>query len=318
MANGKIIFFGTPGICLPFLEKLKENFDIRLIITSPDSVGGRHRQKIIPAVKGFALENRIELAQPEILKSPDLVEKIERKEPDIGVVIAYGKLIPKAVFTIPTHNTINVHFSLLPGYRGAAPVQRAIENGDTFTGITIFEINRKMDSGAIWAQKQFEILPDDTSDILFERLSREGAPFLVTTIKRILGNEIQKRPQDHERASHAPMVAKEEGQVDWNLSARQLYNKFRAFTPWPGLFFYLNHQCVKIKKLRVYGEPWELESLLIGKKAGDIIGVDKSSLKVCCGGQSVLEIIEMQPECKRPMTPHCYALGHPLPPSLND
>lgn len=317
MVTGKIIFFGTPKICLPFLEQLKKKFDIQMIITSPDTVGGRHRRRIIPPVKSFALEKRIDLEQPENFKSPDLAEKITQKQTDIGVVIAYGKLIPKSIYTIPAFNTINVHFSLLPRYRGAAPVQRALEKGEIKTGITIFEIKRKMDSGDIWAQKEFEIFPEDTSETLIERLSRDGASFLVEIIGKIIENKIRKYPQDHEQATYAPMVTKEEGRVDWNLSARQLFNRLRAFTPWPGLFFYMNDGCVKIRRARVVEETASLQDMLEGKNPGDIIQLDKESLKVCCGDDSILEIIEMQPECKRPMTPHCYSLGHPIPLSLN-
>ena len=204
MANKKanLIFLGTPKICIPFLELLKEYFDISLIITQPDTMGGRNRKKkIIPAAKTFALENNIEVIQPETLKDDTLVEKITQIHPFIGTVISYGKIIPKRIFKIPQYGAINVHFSLLPYYRGSAPVQRALENGDSKTGITIFEIVKKMDAGDIWAQKQIDIFPGDTTGTLWERMSHEGAPFLIYTIKKIMEKKIHKYPQDHEKAT---------------------------------------------------------------------------------------------------------------------
>lgn len=313
MANSKdnLIFLGTPEICIPFLELLIENFNISLIITQPDTMGGRNRKKkIIPAAKTFALENNIEVIQPEILKDDSLVEKIKQIEPFIGIVVSYGKIIPKRIFKIPGYGTINVHFSLLPYYRGAAPVQRALENGETKTGITIFEIVKKMDAGDIWTQKEMAILPEDTTGILWDRMSHEGAPFLIDTIKKIVEKKIRKYPQDHEKATYAPMVQKEEGIIDWrNLTAQEIYNKFRAFTPWPGICFCSLGKTFKLTKLKV-------SDLTHDKHPGDILSWDKKSLKVGCSQGTVLEVFELQPPGKKPMTPYCYCLGNELPDCL--
>jgi methionyl-tRNA formyltransferase len=306
-----LVFLGTPGICIPFLELLKEHFNISLIITQPDTMGGRNRKKkIIPAAKTFALENNIEVIQPEILKDDTLVEKIMQIEPFIGVVISYGKIIPKRIFKIPEYGTINIHFSLLPYYRGAAPVQRALENGDTKTGITIFEIVKKMDAGDIWTQKVIDIFPEDTTAALWNRMSHEGAPFLIDTIKNIIEKKIGKYPQDHEKATYAPMVQKEEGTIDWlNLTAQQIYNKFRAFTPWPGICFFSPGKTFKLTKIKV-------SALTHDKQPGDILSWDKESLKVACSQGTVLEVLELQPQGKNPMTPYCYCLGNELPDCL--
>ena len=243
MVSGNIIFFGTSEICIPFLNLLKNRFNIKLIITQPDAKGGRQRKKMIPAVKKFAVENNIDFEQPEKLKDPRLMEKMEALDPDIGVVVSYGKLIPGRVFRIPRHQTINVHFSLLPFYRGAAPVQRAIENGDKTTGITIFEIDKKMDTGDIWAKKEYEIKDTDTTETLWERLSQEGSLFLADTINKILTEKIIKTPQPHQNATLARQVVKSEGEINWELHAREIYNKHRAFTPWPGIYFYVRGWC---------------------------------------------------------------------------
>lgn len=313
MVNKKnnLIFLGTPDICIPFLELLKEHFNMSLIITQPDTMGGRNRKKkIIPAAKTFAIENNIEVIQPETLKDDTLVEKINQIQPFIGVVISFGKIIPKRIFKIPQYGTINVHFSLLPYYRGAAPVQRALENGDTKTGITIFEIVKKMDAGDIWTQEEIDIFPDDTTGTLWERMSHEGAPFLIDTIKKIIENKIHKYPQDHEKATYAPMVQKEEGIIDWrNLTAQEIYNKFRAFTPWPGICFCSLGKTFKLTKLKV-------SALTHDKHPGDVLSWDKKSLKVACTQGTVLEVFELQPQGKKPMTPYCYCMGNELPDCL--
>jgi methionyl-tRNA formyltransferase len=302
----KLVFFGTSAICLPFLEQLHRQFDLRLIVTQPDARGGRRRQLLVPPVKTFALEKGIECIQPGTLKDDTVVDKIAAAEPVLGVVIAYGKLIPKRVFRVPELRTINVHFSLLPLYRGAAPVQRALEQGETQTGITIFEIVKKLDAGPVWAQKEMDILPEDTTESLWQRMSIEGAPFLCRTIDNIIGRTIEKHPQDREKATLAPPVQKEEDQVDWTLTAQQLVDKFRAFTPWPGLCAVVYGKRLKLTQVKV-------SPLIHDKKPGDVLAMDKKSLLVCCGNGSVLEILELQPQGKKPMTPYCYCQGNQLP-----
>jgi methionyl-tRNA formyltransferase len=317
MKNGKIVFFGTSAIGLSFLHFLQESFDIRMVVTQPDAPGGRGRQLICPPPKSFARENSCQLEQPDKLRDPVFIRNLKAIRPDIGVVVAYGKLIPEAVYTIPRFHTINVHFSLLPRYRGAAPVQRALENGEETTGITIFEINRRLDAGDIWSRKEFDIFPEDTSATLMDRLSREGAPFLIRTIRDILENKIVKIPQNHEQATLAPPLRKEEGRVDWNLTAAQLKNRFRAFTPWPGLFFTLKQRLVKIKKITPLEITPDLGRLMKGRSPGETVKMDETGLVVCCGGPSLARIEEFQPEGKKSMTPYCFSLGNPLPGKLN-
>jgi len=247
--SGNLVFFGTPQICIPFLDILAKSHDLTLIVTQPDARGGRNRKIIVPAVKNFAIKQNIPFIQPIKLNDPAVKEKIAAADPIITVVVSYGKFIPKSIFQMPEHGTINVHFSLLPKYRGAAPVQRALEMGESETGITIFEIDRKMDTGDIWAQQRVSIPAHDTTASLLERLSQEGAPFLNRTINDIIDGRIEKHPQQHELATFAPPVTKGEGRIDWQLTARQIINKYRAFTPFPGLFFYADDCCFNIKNL---------------------------------------------------------------------
>ena len=308
MVKPKLVFFGTSEICLPFLEVLKKRFDLELIISQPDAYGGRNRKKIlVPPVKVFAMQNNIPVEQPETLKDDILKDKIRAVEPALGVVIAYGKLIPRSVFTIPGNGMVNVHFSMLPLYRGAAPVQRGIENGDTKTGITIFELVKKMDAGPVWAQREFDILPDDTTETVWKRLSSEGAEFLADTVVNILEGKIEKHPQDESKATFARPVQKEEGLVDWTQTARQIYNKFRAFTPWPGVCCEVAGKQFKLTNIK------PAEDVSQDRQPGDVWAMDKKSLKVACGSGTVLEVIELQPQGKKPMTPYCYCLGNELP-----
>ncbi|MEN8152451.1 MAG: methionyl-tRNA formyltransferase [Acidobacteriota bacterium] len=311
MGNGKdkIIFFGTPEICIPFLESLKENFDLKLIVTQPDSFGGRKKKVIEPAAKIFAIKNNIPFIQPEKLNSK-VAEEIRRTDPAISVVVSYGKFIPGKIFRIPTHNTINVHFSLLPEYRGAAPVQRTIEDGLNRTGITIFEINKGMDTGDIWAKKEYDIDPADTSKTLLDRLSREGSRFLIKILNKIISGNLEKTHQNNSDATYAEPVTKNEGRIIWDLPVKKIYNRFRAFFPWPGSFFFIGEK--KFTVIEASVSPREYDGA-----PGDICSVKKEKMEVCCGGKSVLEIHSFIPQGKKEMTPYIFSLGNTIPEKLN-
>lgn len=307
--SGRLVFFGTPALCLPFLEALHREFELVAAVTQPDTVGGRHRRPIVPAVKEFALAHALPVEQPERLKDPAWVAAFSGYRADLAVVIAYGKLIPPTVFSRPLHRTVNVHFSLLPRYRGAAPVQRALENGEESSGLTVFEIESTMDTGSIWAQATVPIRPDDTTAVLMARMAEVGAPFLVQTIHGILSGGLTRRPQNHAEATVAPMLRKEEGRIRWEDPATRLYNKWRAFTPWPGLHFLLNGRRINVTALRVLDERRQAAP-------GTVVAHDRCGLRVVCGDQTMVEISEIQPECKKPMPPHAFCLGNCLPPVL--
>jgi len=304
MASGKavIVFFGTSGICIPFLESLKSAFDIRLIITQPDAFGGRKKKLIEPAVKKYALENRIRFIQPEKLNR-DISSIIKETDPVIGVVISYGKFIPGKIFRIPEYKTINVHFSLLPELRGAAPYQRAIEAGMIQTGISIFEIGKEMDTGDIWSKKECLIHPDDTSESLSERMGIEGSDFLTETLKKIITGKLNKKPQDHSLATYARTITKIEGMVDWRLSGKEIYNKFRAFFPWPGMSFFSGDTKITIKEMKLSDEN-------SNKEPGSVLSITKQNMKVVCGDNSIIEILSILPQGKKEMSPYIYSLGN--------
>jgi len=311
MANGKdnLVFFGTSEVCIPFLEALKESFNLKLIITQPDSFGGRKKKLIKPPVRIFAETEQINFIQPEKLNT-DIKDMIKRIDPVIGVVISYGKFIPKRIFEIPRFNIVNVHFSLLPLLRGSAPVQRAIESGYDITGITVFEIERSMDSGPIWWQKKFKISPDEKSDELIERLSREGSVLLPEVIKDIIRGKIKKSPQKDENVTFANIINKKEGRIDWDLPSEKLYNRFRAFHPWPGIFFFIGNKKIDI----IDAIPGELSHT---NTPGTVMNLNKKRMLVSCGEKSVLEILKIQPAGKKAMTPHIYSLGNKIPDVLD-
>lgn len=310
MANGDVVFFGTAAVGLPIAKELNKSFRLRLVITQPDRRGGRNRQLLVPAVKQFAMENRLALLQPPDLHEPELELALRRIAPDAAVVVAYGQFIPRDIRDLPRFRSLNVHFSLLPAYRGAAPVQRAIQNGESRSGITIFQLSGRMDAGPVWAREEIAIRPDDTSAALQQRLGERAAPFLRQTLEKILAGAIQPLPQDEAQASLAPAIEKAEGRAGWQLPARRLYDTLRAFTPWPGLFFLLEGQQVKVLAAAV--SPREHDS-----SPGDVLGLSPTALQVACGLGTVLEVSSIQPEGRKAMTPWQYSLGHRFPARLD-
>ncbi len=306
MASGDLVFFGTAAIGLPIIKDLNKNFCLRLVVTQPDRRGGRNRQWLVPAIKQFATENRLPLLQPPDLREPELELALRRIDPIIAVVVAYGQFIPREIRSLPRHKTVNVHFSLLPAYRGAAPVQRAIQNGEIRSGITIFEINGHMDAGPVWAREEIAIRPDDTTASYQQRLGERAAPFLRQTLEQIFSGAIMQAPQDDALASLAPPLEKKEGRVNWQLPAQRLYDCLRAFTPWPGLYFQMESHQVKILSA---GVPQRVHH----GRTGEILELTPLGLQVACGLGTVLEITAIQPEGKKAMSPWQFSLGNRFP-----
>jgi len=309
VASGELVFFGTAAIGLPILKELNKNLALKLIVTQPDTRGGRNRQWIVPAVKQFAVENRLPFLQPPDLREPELELAMRRIDPAIAVVVAYGQFIPGPIHSLPRYKTVNVHFSLLPAYRGAAPVQRAIENGESRSGITVFEINSRMDAGPVWAREEIAIRSDDTTASYQQRLGERAAPFLLQVVNQIFLGKIRKHPQDDSQATLAPAVNKSEGRIDWRLPAQRLYDRLRAFIPWPGSFISLEKRQIKILSAAVSRKEHQ-------EREGRILALDPQSLQVACGLGTILEITSIQPEGKKAMTPWQYSLGNRLPEQL--
>jgi methionyl-tRNA formyltransferase len=227
----RLVFFGTPEFAVPTLEALAREHEIALVVAQPDKPAGRGMKMQAPAVAVKAHDMGLPLAQPPRIRNDEFLASIAALKPDAGIVVAYGKILPANLLAIPRHGFINVHASILPKYRGAAPIQRAIEHGETTTGVTIMRVDEDLDHGAMLAIETTEIGADERTPSLASRLSRIGAEALL----RVLETMPEGTPQDHDAATYAPKIEKSEGATDWSDTTAAIYNKFRAFDPWPGI-----------------------------------------------------------------------------------
>lgn len=305
----KIVFFGSPPSALPSLKKILEaGHTIELVITQPDKPSGRGKKLAPSAVKRFATALNIPYYQPlRIRKDLRALEKIKKVYPDLNVVVAYGQIIPSSIIYFPKYNSLNVHFSLLPKYRGASPVQWALLRGEAKTGVTIFELNEKMDEGDFLSQEKVEILPGERADELEARLAQKGAELLLETIAKI--DKIKHLHQDHSQATYAPKLRKEDGKIRWEKDAFSIEGQVRAFYPWPSAFAFLGEKRIKILKGRKIAFSAETCS-----SPGEILGIKKEGIEVCCGGKSVFLIEDLQPENRNLMNAYAFSLGASVKP----
>ena len=300
----KLVFFGSPSSALPSLKKILESgHSIELIITQPDKPTGRGKRLLPCPVKQTALDLNIPVSQPlKIRKDDAVLEQLEKIQPDLAVVVAYGQIIPASIIYLPKHNSLNVHFSLLPRYRGASPVQWALLNGEERTGISIFELNEKMDEGDVLAQEGTEILPEENAAELEARLAQLGADLLIKTIERIESLKPQK--QDHSLATYAPKLKKEDGRIDWGKDSLEIQRQVRAFTPWPSAYAFIREKRVKIPKGQKSEERADPSS-----HPGEILNIGKQGIEICCGERSVFLLQRIQPENRKEMDAFAFSLG---------
>jgi methionyl-tRNA formyltransferase len=305
----KIVFVGSPAAAIPSLKKILEaKHSIALIITQPDRPSGRGKKLSPCPVKRTALELNIPYYQPlKIRKDPIALKKIKEIEPDLNVVVAYGQMIPSSIIYLPRYNSLNVHFSLLPKYRGASPVQWAILSGEEKTGITIFELNEKMDEGDIIAQEEVKILADENAAELEARLAEKGADLLLKTIAQI--DTLKHIKQDHSRATYAPKISKEDGKIDWTKKSTYVERQVRAFSPWPSAYSYLKDVRIKIHK----GKKIEKEAPP-SSYPGEILGIKKEGIEVGCGERNTYLIESLQPENRKQMEAYAFSLGIEIKP----
>ncbi len=228
----RIAFFGTPQFAAPALDALARAHEVVLVVAQPDKPSGRGMEVKPPAVAVRARELGLPLIQPA--KVREAIDDMRRVAPDVAIVVAYGKILPAALLEVPRYGFLNIHGSILPRWRGAAPIQRAIEHGDSETGVTIMRVDEELDHGPMLASAKTPIGPDEHTPSLAARLSAIGAEALLDVLARL--ETIEEAPQDHSQATFAPKIEKSEGEVDWNASAQSIYDKFRAFDPWPGVF----------------------------------------------------------------------------------
>jgi methionyl-tRNA formyltransferase len=303
-----VVFFGTPQFAVPTLRRLLDsNHPVAGVITQPDRPRGRGQKITHAAVKALALEHGIPVYQPDRLKPPEVAETVRAWQADLGVVAAYGRIIPEHLLTIPRVGMINVHASLLPKYRGAAPVHRAVINGDRQTGVTIMRVVKELDAGGMFAKVTRPIGPDETSDVVETALADMGAELLVTVVDQLASGTAREEPQDETQATYAPRLTKEEGLIDWTQSASQIDNRVRGLYPWPHAYTFF-----KGTRLIV------LRSVVATRNAGasaaspgTILGITSEAIHVATG-DGELAILEVQPEGRRAMRAHDFLLGHRL------
>jgi methionyl-tRNA formyltransferase len=304
----KIVFMGTPEFSIPSLEVLLKNgYEICAVVTAPDEPKGRGYKLSPPPVKVFALQNSLKVLQPQNLKDPNFINELKKLSPDLIVVVAF-RILPKEVFSIPPLGTINVHASLLPKYRGAAPINWAIINGEKETGVTTFFIDEKVDAGNIILQKKIEIGQDETAGELHDKLAKLGAEALLETVKIIQTGKVQTIKQDETLATPAPKIKKEMCQINWyEMKAEQVHNFVRGLSPNPGAFTFLNGKILKIYRTKLVEKISEATTL----KPGQII-VDGDSLFAICSDLKPVQIIEVQIEGKRKLKSEEFLRGYKL------
>jgi methionyl-tRNA formyltransferase len=294
-----VVFMGSPAFALPTLQALADNYHVIGVVTQPDRPAGRGRQLTPPPVKTLALSLGIEVIQPERLRQPEAQEKLRAWSPDLIVVTAFGQILRQNVLDLPRFGCINVHASLLPRWRGAAPIQAAILHGDTITGATIMRMDPGIDTGPIFSQCQIPILPEDTAGSLAPRLAHAGAALLIDTLPAYLSGHLQPQPQDESLATYAPMLKKEQGSLEFSQSVTALANRVRAFNPWPGAVIQWAGQPLKVHQARALIAPIA--------KPGERLVIDGLPAIAAADGWLLLE--EVQPAGKRVMSGSTFLLG---------
>ncbi len=302
----KLIFMGTPEFAVPSLARLlSDGHEIAAVFTQPDKPVGRHKELHAPPVKTFALEHGIPVHQPAKIKTNEEVfSTFTTLQPDACIVAAYGKILPERLLQIPRLGCINVHASLLPKYRGAAPINWAIANGETETGVTIMQMDAGMDTGGMFAKRATLIGEDETAAELTVRLSQIGADLLSETLPRIASGELLAEPQNDREATYAPIMKREDGLLDWQKEARELANRVRAFQPWPAAYTIFRGGRLIIWQAKAIASTAETDA-----QPTTILAIDKSGVTVACANHTRLQIIEVQPEGKRRMPARDFLNG---------
>ena len=299
----RTVFMGTPEFALSTLKGLiAAGVNMVGVYTQPDRPKGRGKKLAASPVKQLALEHEIPVYQPVKLRDPQAVEELRALKPDLIVVVAFGQILPKAVLEIPTYHCINVHASLLPKYRGAAPINKAILDGETETGVTTMLMDVGLDTGDMLVKLSLPIGPDETAGQLHDRLALLGCKAMEETLAQLCAGTLTAEKQDDELSTYAPMMKKEDGLIDWTCSAQEIHNQVRGLDPWPGAYTMLDGEVLKIAATAVEegaGEP------------GTILSADKSGVRIACG-QGVLVIDELQLPGKKRLKVINFLSGRPL------
>src|SRR5690348_14773993 len=318
----RLIFCGTPQFAVPTLKHLlgKSDFEVITVITQPDRPRGRGQQISIAAVKEIALAAHLPVQQPEKIRAPEAEQLLRRLSPDVIVIIAYGQIIPARLLSIPRLGWINLHASLLPKYRGAAPINWAIANGETRTGLTTMRIDAGMDTGDILLQSQMEIGPAEAAPELAARMSEAGAPLMEETLRGLAAGSIVRHPQNHAEATIAPILKKEDGRIDWSLSANEIHNHMRGFAPWPGAYTTFRGQTCHLWAEPVHEAgslPSEVHDsappVAARSVPGTLLGA-KNDWLISCGNATLLHLQSVKLEGRKQISASEFANGARLKP----
>jgi methionyl-tRNA formyltransferase len=304
MAKLRTVFMGSPEFAVPTLRAVLDATDVVAVVTQPDKPAGRGQKVLAPAVKVLAEERGIRVLQPKSARTGELETELRALAPDVAVVVAYGKILPQAVLDVPRLGCLNVHGSLLPKYRGAAPIQWALINGEAETGITIMKLDAGMDTGPMLMWRTLKISDEDTSGSLAVRLAGIGAELMVVALERLQAGKLPEIPQDASKASMAPMLEKDTGKIDWAKPARAVRDLVRGVDPWPGAFTTLGGEVVKV---------WGARVIEGSGTAGQVLGADRDGLIVACGDGAVA-LGELQLAGKKRLPAQAFLAGKPVAP----
>lgn len=298
----RTVFFGSPDFAVPCLDALHDISEIIAVISQPDRPAGRGLSVKPPAVKARALELGLDVWQPTRVRTANFAERLSALGADVGVVVAYGRILPGAVLDAPRMGCVNVHASLLPRWRGAAPIQWSIVRGDSETGVTLMQMDEGMDTGPILAKAATPIARNEDAATLSKRLSKMGADLLRAELPRYVAGRLEPTPQDDARATMAPLLGKEHGRIDWNQPAEVVHNQIRGMNPWPGAYADLGRRRIKIH--RAIASTLDPE----GAAPGEVIALDSEGILVACA-KGTLELLELQESGRRRMDARSFISG---------
>ncbi|MYF23702.1 MAG: methionyl-tRNA formyltransferase [Nitrospira sp. SB0678_bin_10] len=305
----RVVFMGTPAFAVPSLEALaNSDHEVVGVVTQPDRPKGRGQAVVPCPVKELALAKGLPVSQPDKIKSPEFLQQLAEWKPDVIAVTAFGRILPKPILDLPPMGCVNVHGSLLPAYRGAAPIQWALIHGDTETGITTMVMDEGMDTGAVLLQQTIPIEPEDTALELGARMAQAGGALLVETLTRLAAQTVVPCAQDHSRATMAPLLKKEDGVIDWTQSATEIANRIQGLSPWPGSYTFHHEHRLIIRKGRVDAQGGPAGG---GQRPGTVLAVGPKSFWVETG-EGRIEVLEVQPANKKRMSVEQFLLGYTL------
>ncbi len=307
----RTVFCGTPQFAVPTLEHLLANrdFQVLAVITQPDRPRGRGQHVSTSPVKEVALAGNISVHQPEKIRAPEVQQLLEKLAPDVIVIIAYGQIIPARLLTIPHYGWINLHASLLPKYRGAAPINWAIVNGETRTGLTTMRIDAGMDTGDMLLQRKIDIGTTETAPDLATRMSEAGSALMLETLRGLASGNITPRPQNHAESSLAPILKREDGRIDWNRSAQEIYDRMRGFAPWPGAYTTFRSQTCHLWGAPAPKEVRTVQSVeQAGSAPGTLFGA-KNEWFILCGNTTLLHLESVKLEGRKQVSGGEFAIG---------